>query len=177
MLKYPWYIYVLHEQKEWNRGEWVGSPEGWTQHGCVWAQLEKGLGWHWMDLLCNIEESSSLLGPTVLFCRCILVVMGWQPWLLKVWLHLANPALWKSWSWVCTLNSKYTVKQRLAISPTQWLQKDCSEFTQMRPVACKTTWEEAAADHLTVVMDYNKPTITVTSYEVFITTAFQSWGI
>ena len=28
---------VLREQKGWDRGRWVGAPEGCKQHGRVWA--------------------------------------------------------------------------------------------------------------------------------------------
>ena len=29
-------------------GKWVGVPAGCKQHSRVWAQLQKGLGWHWV---------------------------------------------------------------------------------------------------------------------------------
>jgi len=33
-------------------GEVGGAPEGCKQHGCVWAQLKKWLGWHWEGNFC-----------------------------------------------------------------------------------------------------------------------------
>ena len=35
----------LGEQKEWDRGRWVGPPKGCKQHGCVfWSWMRKDLG-------------------------------------------------------------------------------------------------------------------------------------
>jgi len=31
---------ILHEQKGWDRGRWVGTPREWKQHGHVWAGCE-----------------------------------------------------------------------------------------------------------------------------------------
>jgi len=38
---------LLHEQKGRDRKRRVDTPKGYKQHGHVWAQLQKGLGWEW----------------------------------------------------------------------------------------------------------------------------------